>query len=253
MKRIALIGVTGINWWKSDKKQRFVQALAPEGYEIANFFCNYGTHSVESHADEAYNSPFILEQVVAASSQGFDGMVLDCACDPVLGAAREVTSVPVVGPMQASLHLALALGRKFGIITVEGASLAKCMESKVRSEGLDAFFVDSRAIEVPVLQIAQKQREAEDDLIESSKLLISEGADVIVLGCTALSHEVDLERIMTATNVPVIDPLVIGIGTVVMLIESNLSHSKVAYPTPPRKPIVEAPCLKESFDDILRE
>ncbi|MGV9170544.1 MAG: aspartate/glutamate racemase family protein [Promethearchaeia archaeon] len=253
MKKIALIGATGIDWWKSDKKRQFVEDLTPEGYEIANFYCQYGTHSVESHADEAYNAPFILEQVVAADKRGFDGIVIDCACDPVLDAAREVSEIPVVGPMQASLHLALTLGKRFGIVTVEGPALAKCMESKVRDEGLDAFFVGVNAIKLPVLQIAEKPRRAEDELITCAQSLINKGADVIVLGCTGLSHEVNLQRIMQSTEVPVLDPLVVGMRTVVVLIESGLSHSRVAYPRPPRKPMVEDPALKGSFDDVLHE
>jgi len=253
MKRIALVGVTGIDWWKSEKKRRFIENLTPTGYEISNFYCNYGTHSVESHADEAYNAPFILEQIVAASVQGYDGIVIDCACDPILDAAREVSDIPVVGPMQVSLHLALTLGRKIGIVTVEGKSLAKCMESQVRQEGLDAFFAGIEAIDLPVLEISENSRRAENELMTRAHSLIEKGADVIVLGCTGLSHEVDLDRIMKGTGVPVLDPLVVGLRMVVLLIESGLSHSKLAYPKPPKKPVVEAPSLKGSFDDILRE
>jgi allantoin racemase len=253
MKKIALIGATGIDWWTSDRKRQFVEDLTPSGYEIGNFYCNYGTHSLESHADEAYNAPFILEQIVAACLQGFDGIVLDCACDPILDAAREVCTIPVVGPMQTAMHLALTLGRKFAIVTVEGKSLAKCMESQVRREGLDSFFVGVDVIDLPVLEIAEKPTQAENELIACAHSLVEQDADVIILGCTGLSHEVDLQRVMDAVNIPILDPLVIGVKTIAMLIESGLSHSKLAYPKPPKKPISEAPSLKGSFDDILKE
>ena len=79
------------------------------------------------------------------------------------------------------------------------------------------------------------------------------GADVIVLGCTAISHEVNLEPIMEELKVPIIDPWIVGLKSAIMLVESGLSHSKVAYPMPPKKKINEAPSLEGSFDDVLKQ
>ncbi|MHA2241466.1 MAG: aspartate/glutamate racemase family protein [Candidatus Thorarchaeota archaeon] len=254
MKRIALIGATGVDWWVDDKKREFVQKHTPADYEIVNYTPQYGTHSVESHVDEAYNAPFILEQIVKAEREGCDAIVIDCACDPVLDAARESCSVPVVAPRNAALHLALTLGTRFSIITVQGDSLLRCMKAGVRKEGLESFCASVRYLPMPVLDIAKKPKDAHQALLKMCKTVIEEdGADVIVLGCTALSHEVDLASIMKETGVPVIDPWVIAIRTAHMLVESKLSHSKVAYPNPPKKGITEAPCIKGAFDDILKE
>ncbi|MHA1904141.1 MAG: hypothetical protein ACW977_09240 [Candidatus Thorarchaeota archaeon] len=46
MKRIALIGATGVDWWVDDKKREFVQKHTPADYEIVNYTPQYGTHSV---------------------------------------------------------------------------------------------------------------------------------------------------------------------------------------------------------------
>ncbi|MHA2350347.1 MAG: aspartate/glutamate racemase family protein, partial [Candidatus Thorarchaeota archaeon] len=185
---------------------------------------------------------------------GCDAIVIDCACDPVLDAARESCSVPVVAPRNAALHLALTLGTRFSIITVQGDSLLRCMKAGVRKEGLESFCASVRYLSMPVLDIAKKPKDAHQALLKICKTVIEEdGADVIVLGCTALSHEVDLASIMKETGVPVIDPWVIAIRTAHMLVESKLSHSKVAYPNPPKKGITEAPCIKGAFDDILKE
>ena len=252
--RLALIGATGIDWWTDPKKKAFVESHTPSGCEIANLTPRYGTHSVESLADEAYNAPFILEQVVRANREGYDVIVIDCACDPILEAAREVSKVPVIGPRNTALHLALTLGTRFGIVTVQGESLRRCIEHGVRKEGLEAFCAGVRYLNMPVLDIAKKPEEAQRAIIEESKYLIrNAGANVIVLGCTALSHEVDLVPIMDELKVPVIDPWIVAIKTAFMLVESGLSHSKIAYPNPPRKKITEDPTLKGAFDDILKE
>jgi allantoin racemase len=252
--KLALIGATGIDWWTDPKKKSFVMSFVHSGYEIGNLTPIHGTHSVESHVDEAYNAPFILEQVVRANKEGYDVIVLDCACDPILDAAREISKIPVVAPRNAALHLALTLGTKFGIITVQGSSLQRCMESGVRKEGLESFSAGVRYLSIPVLDIAKHPEAAQEELLKISKKMIEEdGANVIVLGCTALSHEVDLKPIMSQLGVPIIDPWVIAVKTAFMLVEAGLSHSKVAYPSPPLKEVNEDPALKGAFDGYLKE
>ncbi|MFW9980611.1 MAG: aspartate/glutamate racemase family protein [Candidatus Thorarchaeota archaeon] len=254
MTRLALIGATGIDWWTDPKKKSFVEQHTPPGCEIGNFTPRSGTYSVESMADEAYNAPFILEQIVQANKEGYDVIVIDCACDPVLDAAREVSKVPVVGPRKTALHLSLTLGTRFGVVTVQGESLKKCIEHGVRKEGLEAFCAGVRYLKMPVLEISKNPANARKQILQESRELIqNHGADVIVLGCTALSHEVDLKPIMEELQVPVIDPWIVAIKSAFMLVESGLSHSKVAYPYPPKKKINEAPCIKGVFDDVLKE
>ncbi|MHA1576630.1 MAG: aspartate/glutamate racemase family protein [Candidatus Thorarchaeota archaeon] len=254
MVKLALVGATGIDWWTDPKKKSFVMSFVPPGSEIGNLTPRHGTHSVESHVDEAYNAPFILEQVVRANNEGYDVIVIDCACDPILDAAREVSKIPVVGPRNSALHLALTLGTKFGIVTVQGNSLKRCMETGVRKEGLEAFCTGVRYLNMPVLDIPKNPEKTQEVLRQICKLSIEEdGADVIVLGCTGLSHEIDLEPIMKSLGIPIIDPWVVAVKTAFMLVESRLTHSKVAYPFPPKKKINEAHSLKGAFDDILKE
>ncbi|MHA2024596.1 MAG: aspartate/glutamate racemase family protein [Candidatus Thorarchaeota archaeon] len=254
MKKLALIGATGTDWWTDPKKKAFVDLHIPSGWEFGNFTPKHGTYSVESLTDEAYNAPFILEQIVRANREGYDVIVIDCACDPVLEAAREVSTIPVVGPRNTALHLALTLGTRFGVVTVQGDSLKRCMEHGIRKEGLESFSAGVRYLKMPVLGITKKPQEAQKAILEESKELIQKhGADVIVLGCTALSHEVDLRPIMQELKIPIIDPWVVAVKSAIMLVESGLSHSKVAYPLPPKKDINEAPCLKGSFDDVLKQ
>jgi allantoin racemase len=253
LKRIALIGATGVDWTVDEKKKSFVKLHTPQGYDIGHFVPRHGTHSVESLVDEAYNAPFILEQVVKACREGYDAIVIDCACDPILDAAREVSNVPVVGPRNASFHLALTLGTRFSIITVQGDSLKRCMEAGVRKEGLEPFCASVRYLSLPVLDIAKRPADAQKELLELSRQAVEEdGADVIVLGCTALSYEIDLKPIVQEVGVPVLDPFIVAIKMAQLLIESGLSHSKVAYPQPPLKDVNEAPSLKGAFDGLLK-
>ena len=254
MTKLALIGATGIDWWTDPKKKSFVESHTPQGSEIGNLTPKHGTHSVESLTDEAYNAPFILEQVVRANKEGYDVIVIDCACDPVLEAAREVSTIPVIGPRNTALHIALILGTRFGVVTVQGQSLKRCIQHGIRKEGLEPFCAGVRYLKMPVLDIAKKPEQAQKEILKESKDLIeNHEADVIVLGCTALSHEVDLKPIMAELQVPIIDPWVVAVKTAFMLVESGSSHSKIAYPNPPRKKINEPPSLEGAFNDVLKE
>jgi allantoin racemase len=71
---------------------------------------------------------------------------------------------------------------------------------------------------------------------EAKKAIDEDGADVIVLGCTALSHAAtDLSERL---EVPVVDPAGAAIKMAIDLVELGLSHSKVAYPKPPDREII---------------
>ena len=165
MTKLALIGATGIDWWSDSKKKSFVEKHTPPGCEIGNFIPRHGTYSIESFTDEAYNAPFILEQIVRANQEGYDVIVIDCACDPVLEAARELSDIPVIGPRNTAFHLALTLGTRFGVVTVQGESLKKCIEHGVRKEGLESFCAGVRYLKIPVLDIAKKPDQAQKAIL----------------------------------------------------------------------------------------
>jgi allantoin racemase len=110
-----------------------------------------------------------------------------------------------------------------------------------------------RNLTLPVLDIAKRPADAQKELLELCLQAVEEdGADVIVLGCTALSYEIDLKPIVQKVGVPILDPFIVAIKMAQLLIESGLSHSKVAYPQPPLKDINEDPSLKGAFDGFLK-
>lgn len=78
----------------------------------------HGPDSMESAYDEAIAAPYILQQVVSAETEGCDAVVIDCAADPALRAAREISELPVVSAGEASYHAAMMVAGKFSVITV---------------------------------------------------------------------------------------------------------------------------------------
>ncbi len=69
----------------------------------------------------------VLRAVLAAERDGFDAFVIGCCYDPALTQARELTSMPVVGPLEASVMLARLFGHRFSVVTdhLQGGSRAR--------------------------------------------------------------------------------------------------------------------------------
>lgn len=138
---------------------------------------------------EHLNSVAMVEAALAAEADGFDAVYLACWNDP-LWEAREVLSIPVGSVGEQSLLAALAIGRRFAVITVS-AKTALAIERDILAYGLTA-----RAIAQPVRSIAPESDTAlllgaVDDphaafiprFEQVAQGCIRDGAEVILVGC----------------------------------------------------------------------
>lgn len=201
--------------------------------EISIVSLEKGPASIESAYDEEIAAPWILEKVKEAEERKFDAIIIDCMGDPALDAARELVSIPVIGPAQASMLLASMLGERFSIVTVL-KNVVPLFWRSARKYGFESKLSSIRYVEVPVLEIEKKKVEVETKLINESKKAIEEdGADVIILGCTGF---IGMARKMQETlHIPVVDPAPAALKLAESLIDLKLSISKLAYPKPPLK------------------
>ena len=200
-----------------------------------------GPASIESRFDEALAVPDVVAKVVAAEQDGMDATIIDCMGDPGLEAARERVSIPVIGPAEASMHVACMLGHRFSVVTVLD-TLIPAFDHHALRMGLTHRMVSVRTVGIPVLDLEDHTRLVEAAIDQSLKAVEYDGAHVIVLGCTGMAgvaqallgglaqHQV--------TDVPVIDPTVLAVKMAEALVDLQLRHSKKTYPTPPDKKIV---------------
>ncbi|MDH4208855.1 MAG: aspartate/glutamate racemase family protein, partial [Anaerolineae bacterium] len=77
--------------------EQYSPAARP-GTEISVTLLDRGPASIESRYDEAIAIPDIVRKVVEAEEDRVDAAIIDCMADPGLDAAREMVSIPVVGP-----------------------------------------------------------------------------------------------------------------------------------------------------------
>ena len=186
----------------------------------------HGPDSMESAYDEAIAAPYILQQVVSAESEGCDAVVIDCAADPALRAAREISELPVVSAGEASYHAAMMVAGKFSVITVLPTT-ANEISDHLKMYGFSSRVASVRSANVPVLALEDEQ-EAEEHLYAAARKAIDEdGAQAIVLGCTGMMAMRDsLEKRL---GVPVIEPYSAAIQFAASLVRMKLRQSRLSY------------------------
>lgn len=220
--------------------EEFTRVARPDT-EISNVFLDSGPASLESAYDEAVAVPDTVAKVRQAEREGVDAVIINCMGDPGLDAAREVASIPVIGPCEASMHVAAMLGHRFSVLGVLDRIIPQ-FERQAQKYGVKDKLATVRSIDLPVLDL-EKGRErfvarAVDEAVEAIE---EDGAHVIVLGCTGLAglaKQIENGLRERGYDIPVIDPASAALKVAETLVDLKLAHSKRTYPYPPEKEIV---------------
>ena len=201
-------------------------AMSTDEVQLVVVNIPHGPDSMESAYDEAIAAPYILQQVVSAEIEGCDAVVIDCAADPALRAAREISELPVVSAGEASYHAAMMVAGKFSVITVLPTT-ANEISDHLKMYGFSSRVASVRSANVPVLALEDEQ-EAEEHLYAAARKAIDEdGAQAIVLGCTGMMAMRDsLEKRLGA---PVIEPYLAAIQFAASLVRMKLRQSRLSY------------------------
>jgi len=220
--------------------EEFERVARPET-EISNVFLDAGPASVESFYDEAIAVPGVVAKVREAERDRMDAVIINCFGDPGLDAAREVVSIPVIGPCEASMQLASMLGHKFSVVTVLERLIPE-LELHAQKYGVGWKLASARSVDLPVLDLEKGREQFVERMVERAVAAVREdGAHVIVLGCTGLAglaKQVKVGLSKAGYEVPVIDPAGTALKVAEALVDLKLAHSKKTYPEPPEKEIV---------------
>ncbi|MDP8921448.1 MAG: aspartate/glutamate racemase family protein [Chloroflexota bacterium] len=180
--------------------------------------------AIESALDEAQCVPPMLELVRRAKADGFNAIVIACFSDPGLDAARELTTLPVLGIQESAMHLAAQLGYRFSVLT----TLARRVPIRERAallHGLDRRLASCVPLDLPVLATVVDRDRVLDRVVTAGREAIErDRAEVLILGCAGLG---DLApRVQDILGVPVIDPNAAALKLAETLVELGLTHSK---------------------------
>jgi allantoin racemase len=129
----------------------------------------------------------VLREVAAAEREGFDAFVIGCCYDPALTQARELASIPIVGPLEASVLLARLFGHRFAVVTDHHKAVPE-IEDRVRLYGVEPNCRSVSAIEWFVDDmIDDPDAVARDAAHRCREVMARDRAEAVVLGCTIVA------------------------------------------------------------------
>ncbi len=158
---------------------------------------------LEYHAYEGLVVADIVRLTFEAANQ-YDAIVIGCFYDVGLREAREVSGRAIVtAPCQSATAIASNLGNTFSVLVGRRKWVPK-MSENVRQYGHGHRMVSMRPLDLGVHDFqADHDRTCDCLLTEGRKAIQEDGAEVIILGCTAEYgfHE----KMQCELGVPVID------------------------------------------------
>jgi allantoin racemase len=142
----------------------------------------------------------------------------------------------VVAPCEASVHIAATLGHQFSIIVGRRKWIPEMMENVIHY-GMKDRLASFKSVDLGVLEFHQDEDETARRFLQAGREAVDDdGAEVLVLGCTATYGF--YRELQEELGVPVIDSMLASFKTAEFMAELRnrfaWSHSKVGgYESPP--------------------
>lgn len=204
---------------------RAAKNVARNDTEIITVSPEMGPKSIESYYDEYLSVPGILEEIKSGEEEGADAFVIACYDDPGLNAARELTTCPVIGIVEASLYMASMLAARYSIVTVP-SRMTTIKENLVSGYGMDFRVKSIRTIPLCVVDFDQKPKLGMDMLRkEAQKAVDEDEAEAILLGCAGMAEFA--KSIEKELGIPVIDGVVAAVKFAEAIVDVGKTTSKL--------------------------
>jgi Asp/Glu/hydantoin racemase len=185
----------------------------------------------------------LLQAIIDAEQQGFDGVVIGCSSDPGLEDAKKLVDIPVTGPFEAYAHAAPAFGKTTIIAT--GYKIDTWAPRAV-AHGLGPFLTSVREAnfehpdpelsmrlheededELRRIVLTEMERSIHDAAIEQTREAVEiDGSNAIFFACTFWSGMLD-PIAEAVPNVALLDPIVLPLKYLELLVGIK-QHSAIS-------------------------
>jgi allantoin racemase len=221
-----------------ERRRDYLQRHAAPGTDIKVQSVPSGYPSIESERDAVVVAPHLVSGLQNAEAEGASAGIVGCFSDPALDAIRETVKMPVVGPGQSAVTLALQLGERYSILSPLDSGAKRAMP-RLRGQGLAERLASVRGVGVSVMDLARGGNEAWDRIVATGRRCIDEdGADVLVMGCMSMAFMGVERELSQRLSAPVVSPVLAALKTAETLLDLGLAHSRTAWPSPPDKAYV---------------
>lgn len=234
--RMLILNPVSTNIWDELTLAHVKEVVSPDVLAAVRSLTR-GPPAIEHECDRDLAAPYVIEEVIKASKEGFHVIIINCFDDPGLRASREVSESLVLGIGETSMTSALLLGYRIAVISTGRYSRIAYYRKAVEL-GLEKRVVYASGIDVRVLDLRKDLDKVKNALLDEARRAVNEfAAEVIVLGC---SGYIGLGKELTELiGVPVIDPTLVTVRVAEALVKLGLKHSK-AYLTNPLKGVFQA-------------
>jgi allantoin racemase len=206
MTRVLWINPLGTDVFDEPIREELERVSRPDT-EVDVRSLGRGPHHLEYSCYEAAAVPDLLTLLVQAEREGFDAAVIGCFYDTGLRPAREVTSrMAVAAPCESAVHIASTLGDTFSVVVGRRKWVPE-MRDNVHRYGYGDRLASFKVLELGVHDFQADPPETHRRILAAGREAVAtDGAEVIVLGCTAEFGF--YEQLQEELGVPVIDATV---------------------------------------------
>jgi allantoin racemase len=197
-----------------------------------------GPISIESAVEEDIAAGEVLKAIVKLQDR-YDAIVLGCAGDPGLRAARELSKIPVIGPAEASISMSFLVGDRYGLIVPLDRDVPTFRALTVKY-GFNHRLASIVPLNVPVLELGKNIDLIKTRLAGACSKAVGEGAEVLILGCMSLAFILADELVKDSVKVPILNPAKIGVRVAEMFAQFRMGHSRISYPIADYKKLAES-------------
>jgi len=208
-------------------KEHSKKILSPD-FEIEIRGVKKGTFSLEYMYFEFLNRNQIINNIIQAEKEGYDGVAIGCFLDPGLHEAREVVDIPIVGMAETSLFFSCMYGRKFSIVTYVPPYTRKRYPQMISAYGLESRAAPMGKMNVAFESLTQAFKNPGpviDAFLKAAKEVVDQGAEVILSGCGLMNIVLAKNGVseVKGTGVPILDTT----GTLMKVAEAAIILNKV--------------------------
>ncbi len=230
-----------------ERRGSLLEKYAAPGTEVGIEDVPEGPASIESMYEEYLSIPATVRRAVELESEGWDALILGCFGDPGLDAFRELLSIPIIGPGEATALMAASLGHRFSVITIM-ESIIPATERQIRNVGVGEKLASVRVVGIPVLELHRDRERTIQAAIEAGRKAIEEDrADTLIMGCMSMGFLEIAEAIAPELGVPVLNPARVALKFAEAIVGAGLTHSRRAYMMPPKLAMGEARSALDLF------
>jgi len=188
----------------------------------------------------------MLNKIIRAEEQGYNGAVIGCYADLGLQEAREMCTFPVHGVFETSVHLACMLGDRFSGIAID-EKRARWYDRKVSEYGVKdkalPFVAANTSLE-EVMSVMQQPGPLIEKFTEAARKVVSQGAEVIIPVCGFVDLMMVREKISEIDGALVLQgyAVVLKFAEAMIRLYQDIGLTKsrrLSYASPPKEHLSE--------------